>query len=496
MFPHLHPISLSSSLLSSHLPPSPPCFLSQGQWKQISRVYVPSRTPTQVASHAQKHFLRCTGQTNKARRSRFVDVESRALASGLVSNVTGGSNKYPPTTGNSSRSTSTGTPSPPILPDNNKQRASSSSSWQVGGGDAHLAPLLPLQLAPCPIIAAAPSGKARIIDDNTKGVDQQAVCLQPHIQPLSPSGPSQPQQQPTLTAINITHIEGHQSKSYSKWINCSGIYNGGLEGWTKCIPPPAIIFEGRNLPVLPVRPGRINATSTTGTGTGSAMMMLPVGCQLYRNGNSHGGAAAVTATPSGNVGGGQMAAKKVRTSTRVSQRKSRLATKAAEGGVGNSNRARTTQLFRLLELQERLTHSSSSHQLDSGNDDGDDDDDMVVDDDGYYYYDKVGLPITSRKAVIKGNEGAIINMMMGDEMTHTNDVGTGNSTGKRHKFNGHKAHAVPSSVTPTPPNSQNGGSLYASSSGDFSHGSNSALDALAGAAAAALEQGCSDDDDY
>ncbi|KAL4529963.1 hypothetical protein Ndes2437B_g08508 [Nannochloris sp. 'desiccata'] len=45
----------------------------RGQWKQISRYYVPSRTPTQVASHAQKHFLRLTG-TSK-RRSRFATLE-------------------------------------------------------------------------------------------------------------------------------------------------------------------------------------------------------------------------------------------------------------------------------------------------------------------------------------------------------------------------------------------------------------------------------------
>ena len=45
----------------------------QGQWKQISRYYVPSRTPTQVASHAQKHFLRVNGATK--RRSRFSTLE-------------------------------------------------------------------------------------------------------------------------------------------------------------------------------------------------------------------------------------------------------------------------------------------------------------------------------------------------------------------------------------------------------------------------------------
>lgn len=408
-----------------------------------------------------------------------MDVESRALASGLVSNVTGGSNRHP----------TTGAPTPPILPDNNNnnERPSSSSSWQVGGGDAHLAPLLPLQLAPCPTIVAAPSGEARIIDDNTK-VDQQAVVQQPQPKLSSSSGP----QQPTLSAINNSHSEDHQTKSYSEWINCTGNNNNGSEGWTQFIPPPAIIFEGRKLPVLPVRPGRINVASSTGTGT--TIMMMPVESHQYKNGNSHGGAKAktVTATTSGS-----QVVKIVRTSTRVSQRKSRLATKAAEGGVGSGNkdRARNAQLFRLLELQERLTHSSSSHQL-SGNDDDadDDDDDMVVDDDGYYYYDKVGLPVTSRKAVVKGDEVAFMDMMMVDEMIHINDVGT--CTGKRHKSNGYNGHAVPTSVTPPPPNRQNGGSLYASSCGDFSNGSNSALDALAGAAAAALEQGCSDDGYY
>ncbi len=50
----------------------------QGQWKQISRYYVPSRTPTQVASHAQKHFLRLNG-TSK-RRSRFATEDALAKA--------------------------------------------------------------------------------------------------------------------------------------------------------------------------------------------------------------------------------------------------------------------------------------------------------------------------------------------------------------------------------------------------------------------------------
>lgn len=53
----------------------------QGQWKQISRYYVPTRTPTQVASHAQKHFLRLAGNTK--RRSKFTDVERGLMSSAL-----------------------------------------------------------------------------------------------------------------------------------------------------------------------------------------------------------------------------------------------------------------------------------------------------------------------------------------------------------------------------------------------------------------------------
>jgi SHAQKYF class myb-like DNA-binding protein len=48
----------------------------KGQWKQISKYYVPSRTPTQVASHAQKHFLRVTGSAK--RKSKFATVDAMA----------------------------------------------------------------------------------------------------------------------------------------------------------------------------------------------------------------------------------------------------------------------------------------------------------------------------------------------------------------------------------------------------------------------------------
>lgn len=46
----------------------------RGDWKSISRYYVLSRTPTQVASHAQKYFLRLNATNKERRRSSIYDI--------------------------------------------------------------------------------------------------------------------------------------------------------------------------------------------------------------------------------------------------------------------------------------------------------------------------------------------------------------------------------------------------------------------------------------
>lgn len=48
--------------------------LGKGDWRGISRNYVVSRTPTQVASHAQKYFIRQTNVNRRKRRSSLFDM--------------------------------------------------------------------------------------------------------------------------------------------------------------------------------------------------------------------------------------------------------------------------------------------------------------------------------------------------------------------------------------------------------------------------------------
>ncbi|XP_077236602.1 myb-like transcription factor family protein [Tasmannia lanceolata] len=48
--------------------------LGKGDWRGISRNFVVSRTPTQVASHAQKYFIRQTNVSRRKRRSSLFDI--------------------------------------------------------------------------------------------------------------------------------------------------------------------------------------------------------------------------------------------------------------------------------------------------------------------------------------------------------------------------------------------------------------------------------------
>ena len=80
----------------------------KGDWRSISRNFVISRTPTQVASHAQKYFIRLNSLNKKdKRRSSIHDITSVSAPPPSVSSNSGATTEAinvmqpaPPITGN------------------------------------------------------------------------------------------------------------------------------------------------------------------------------------------------------------------------------------------------------------------------------------------------------------------------------------------------------------------------------------------------------------
>ncbi|KAL4586867.1 hypothetical protein LXL04_011512 [Taraxacum kok-saghyz] len=56
----------------------------KGDWRGISRNFVKTRTPTQVASHAQKYFLRRTNHNRRRRRSSLFDITTDTCMNSLT----------------------------------------------------------------------------------------------------------------------------------------------------------------------------------------------------------------------------------------------------------------------------------------------------------------------------------------------------------------------------------------------------------------------------
>ncbi|CAL5326638.1 unnamed protein product [Camellia sinensis] len=87
----------------------------KGDWRSISRHFVVSRTPTQVASHAQKYFIRLNSANKERRRSSIHDITTvgggdSSTSQGPITGQTDGT----ATSGSSSRR---GKPAPSTEPD-------------------------------------------------------------------------------------------------------------------------------------------------------------------------------------------------------------------------------------------------------------------------------------------------------------------------------------------------------------------------------------------
>ncbi|KAJ0233873.1 Transcription factor SRM1 [Hirschfeldia incana] len=81
----------------------------KGDWRSISRNFVVTRTPTQVASHAQKYFIRLNSMNKERRRTSIHDITSVGDAD-------------------------VSTPQGPITGQNNNNNTNNGSAAAVGGG--------------------------------------------------------------------------------------------------------------------------------------------------------------------------------------------------------------------------------------------------------------------------------------------------------------------------------------------------------------------------
>lgn len=70
--------------------------VGKGDWRGISRNFVKSRTPTQVASHAQKYFLRRNNHGRRRRRSSLFDITTdNVLGTSKLEQQSNGLEKLP-----------------------------------------------------------------------------------------------------------------------------------------------------------------------------------------------------------------------------------------------------------------------------------------------------------------------------------------------------------------------------------------------------------------
>lgn len=88
----------------------------KGDWRSISRNFVISRTPTQVASHAQKYFIRLNSMNKERRRSSIHDITSVTTSTDLSSPITGQTAAATATTNTSSAKASSKPPPQTPIP--------------------------------------------------------------------------------------------------------------------------------------------------------------------------------------------------------------------------------------------------------------------------------------------------------------------------------------------------------------------------------------------
>ncbi|KAF2325383.1 hypothetical protein GH714_027298 [Hevea brasiliensis] len=189
--------------------------VGKGDWRGISRNFVKTRTPTQVASHAQKYFLRRNNQNHRRRRrSSLFDITTDTFLGSSMEeeqvHQETATVPLPPQPHFSN--TLVGFPmstfpvslSPAVLEvagDNTMENLS------LGSSNAKLK-TSPKLIRPIPIIPVPPSSKMADLNLN-----QNSPTIEPVPLSLKLSTPSSEEQSPAATTATATHSSTFQAMS-------------------------------------------------------------------------------------------------------------------------------------------------------------------------------------------------------------------------------------------------------------------------------------------
>ncbi|KAH7282107.1 hypothetical protein KP509_35G012200 [Ceratopteris richardii] len=148
----------------------------KGDWRSISRNFVVSRTPTQVASHAQKYFIRLNSINKDRRRSSIHDITS------VTSNGDGSQSSQGPITGQGPVASNLAHPAAPNLAGATVYGAPFCQPI-VGPGGSTIGTPVPLQPAPMagPYVTRGPLPSPGVPSPPVSGVPMVYAGPQPSV---------------------------------------------------------------------------------------------------------------------------------------------------------------------------------------------------------------------------------------------------------------------------------------------------------------------------
>ncbi|GLT74254.1 hypothetical protein SLA2020_460600 [Shorea laevis] len=191
--------------------------VGKGDWRGISRNFVKTRTPTQVASHAQKYFLRRTNQNRRRRRSSLFDITTDTFATSPILEEEQSHRPIPFSQENTNRSiggfpmstfpvTLTPVALPPVAGESSKEKLTLGRSNQ---GRAS-----PRLIRPVPILPIPPSAKLADLNLNQKSPPAEDLPLSLKLSTPSSEEKQEPSQAPPPpSSSSSTHSSAFQTIS-------------------------------------------------------------------------------------------------------------------------------------------------------------------------------------------------------------------------------------------------------------------------------------------